>query len=380
MISRTEQLDYERARLAGYAVLCVDSRGRGHAEPEHVYRTAFQRDRDRIVHSSAFRRLEAKTQVFTVPAGDYYRTRLTHTFEVSLIARTMARALAVNEDLAEAAALAHDLGHPPYGHCGEAVLNELMSGHGGFEHNRHSLRVVDYLEHPYPDFRGLNLSYETRWCIAKHETRYDRPELSEEFPSKFAPLEGQLADLADSIAYTSHDLDDALAGELICEDDLKDIELYQELLGQVGRRYPQARRFSRQLRCAKGIIELLARDALAETARNLETLKPESLDDIVKADDKVAGLSAGAQERMNQLSDFLLERVYHHPRVVEGQSVAKEHLEGLFRLYCERPELLPVRYQQRQDSQPRAGIVCDYLAGMTDSFCREQYHLRRQEA
>jgi len=201
--NRQLQQQDEKQRLAVYAVFSADSASRRYPELEHPWRTCFQRDRDRVIHCSAFRRLDAKTQVFMDLSSDYYRTRLTHTIEVAQIARTMARILAVNEDLAESAALAHDLGHPPYGHCGESVLNELMADHGGFEHNRQSLRIVEYLEHPYPAFRGLNLTYETRLCLAKHQTNYDNPDELEEYGSGYAVLEGQIVDVADAVAYKS---------------------------------------------------------------------------------------------------------------------------------------------------------------------------------
>ena len=211
MLTRTDFEARELRELAAYAAKSAETRGRVHAEPEHHYRTAYQRDRDRVVHSTAFRRLEYKTQVFLTHEGDFFRTRLTHTLEVAQISRTLARALNLNEDLTEAVALAHDLGHTPFGHSGEDALNELMHEHGGFEHNRHGLRIVDYLEHPYPQFRGLNLTYEVRECIIKHATSYDRPTAAPGFAPGTPPLEGQVVEMADSIAYDSHDLDDALA-------------------------------------------------------------------------------------------------------------------------------------------------------------------------
>jgi len=363
----------EKQQLAPYAAAATDSRGRLYLEPEHEYRTCFQRDRDRIIHSAAFRRLEAKTQVFLDAASDYYRTRLTHTMEVAQIARTMARTLSLNEDLAEAAALAHDLGHPPYGHTGEAVLNELMSEHGGFEHNRQSLRIVEYLEHPYPAYRGLNLTYETRECLAKHQTRYDMPEPLDEFGAGFAPLEGQLADLADAIAYNSHDLDDALACGLIRESDLDSIAIYQKQKQQIEKQFPQAKRRARQLRCAKSIIDILVIDALTETSRRLEKLNPRCLDDIRHSEEKIIAHSQNGLALLNELEEFLMNQVYLNPEVEKAQQQARGELETLFQAYLHDPGLLPQRYQERLDDQGTPRVVCDYLAGMTDRFCRSQF-------
>lgn len=362
----------ERGRLARYAVLSGESLGRQYEEPEHDCRGCFQRDRDRVVHSAAFRRLDAKTQVF-LEGRDYYRTRLTHTMEVALIARTLARTLMVNEDLAEAAALAHDLGHSPYGHCGEAVLNELMANDGGFEHNSHSLRVVTYLEHPYPQFRGLNLTFETRECLAKHESRYDTPQEQSEYGSGHAALEGQIADLADAIAYNSHDLDDALACGLINEEDLAAVELYCLLKEQAEKVYPGLSRFARQLRCAKGLIDLLVADVGAETARRLARLKPGTADDVREAKDKMVGYSAERRGQVRELEDFLLARVYKHERVARAQEVAREELTSLFNWYVNDVSLLPRRYRERVEQQGEARVVCDYLAGMTDRFCHLAY-------
>lgn len=365
----------ETQQLASYAVAAADSRGRKHAGPEHEYRTCFQRDRDRIIHSAAFRRLEAKTQVFLDAASDYCRTRLTHTMEVAQIARTIARILSLNEDLAEATALAHDLGHPPYGHTGEAILNELMAEHGGFEHNSQSLRIVEYLEHPYPAFRGLNLTYETRESLAKHQTRYDIPEPLDEFGTGLAPLEGQLADLADAIAYNSHDLDDALAAGLVQENDLDSIALYQTQKRQVEQQFPQAKRHARQLRCAKGIIDILVLDVLQETRNQLEHLSPQTPDDVRQCGQKIVTYSQSGAAQLKSLEAFLMNQVYHHPQVRNVQQQARRELETLFHAYRDDPGLLPQRYQDRLDDQGLHRVICDYLAGMTDRFC----HIRFQK-
>lgn len=359
--------------LASYAICSARSRGRSFSELEHPHRTCFQRDRDRIIHSAAFRRLEAKTQVYIGDSNDYYRTRLTHTIEVAQIARTIARTLAVNEDLAEAIALAHDLGHPPYGHAGEAVLNELMADYGGFEHNHQSLRTVDYLEHPYPSFRGLNLSYETRRGLAKHQTRYDHALATDEFEAGQASLEGQIADLADAIAYNSHDLDDAMACGFIGEEDLKPIRLYQRIREAFLRQFPDSHRFARQLRCAKAVIDTLVTDCLGETVRRLTQWQPQSPQDIAQAPDRMAALSTQSQEELAELEVFLLNRVYLQPRVRLAGERARLELSSLFEVFVADTSQLPIRYQQRLKEQGTHRVVCDYLAGMTDRFCQRVF-------
>jgi dGTPase len=371
--NRLSQEQNERRCLAPYAIASAQSKGRKYPEPQHPYRTCFQRDRDRIIHCTAFRRLEAKTQVFTEPDSDHYRTRLTHTIEVAQIARTMARTLGANEDLAESVSLAHDLGHPPYGHYGEAVLNELMADHGGFEHNFHSLRIVEQLEHPYPAFHGLNLTFETRQCLAKHQSRYDQPDSQEEYGPGHGPVEGQIADLADSIAYNSHDLEDALACGLIDEDALAEIELYRISKNQIEQKYPQANRYARQLRCAKGLIDMLVDDAIKETARRLEQLNPAGPDDILRSRSKVVAFSAQCQRQATQLEDFLMARVYLHPKLTQLQNQAGKELRRLFGYYVNNPEELPQRYRQRLDGQDPHRVICDYIAGMTDRFCQKTY-------
>jgi dGTPase len=373
LIEREQLEQREHGHLAAYGVSAAETRGREYPEPEHHYRTCFQRDRDRVIHSAAFRRLEAKTQVFTNVPGDYYRTRLTHTIEVAQIARTIARILSVNEDLSEAAALAHDLGHPPYGHAGEAALNKLMSEYGGFEHNRQSLRVVEYLEHPYPAYRGLNLTFEVRESLAKHATKYDQPDTDEKYGSGYAALEGQIADLADSIAYNSHDLDDALAGNLIDEADLSDVPLYQLLRRQIEREFPQAHRFARQLRCAKLLIDLLVNDALAESARRLKETSPGSAEDVRQEKIKIISLSEQRQKELSELENFLFENVYEHPRIAQVQQQAEEELSRIFDMYVNDPKLLPERYRQRIGEQELERVACDYIAGMTDRYCHELY-------
>ena len=379
LVTRKQYQDIENDFMAPYAVHSSDDPGRKYPEPEHEFRNCFQRDRDRILHSASFRRLEAKTQVFGDTRHDYFRTRLTHSFEVSQIARTMARALGVNEDLTEAAALAHDLGHPPYGHCGEEILDELMQDHGGFEHNSQSLRVVDYLEHPYPNFRGLNLCFETRDCLAKHQTRYDSPKTNSEFGTNKGSIEAQLADLADSIAYDSHDLDDSLAASLINESDLDQIDIYNEVRSIVQERYPDAHKIARQLRCAKTIIDIMVKDALNQTVANLEKIQPESVSDIKNAKINTVALSQSRAEKMGQLERFLYEKVYKHPEIEKTRLSAREEISFLFKMYTQNAQLMPQRFQNRKEQLPVERIACDYISGMTDRYCKEQYRILKQD-
>ena len=364
----------EKQFLAPYAVFSMDSKGRSVSEPSHTYRTCFQRDRDRVIHCSGFRRLEAKTQVYYSLESDYPRTRLTHTIEVAQIARTLARSLGVNEDLAEAAALAHDLGHPPYGHCGEMALDELMVDHGGFEHNQQSLRVVEYLEHPYPDFRGLNLSYETLECMAKHESRYDHPKLDARFGAGQATVEGQIADLADSIAYNSHDLDDALFFGLVKEKDLTDVKLFQQLSDTFSGMYPEANKYVRRTRCAKLIIDILAKDTVEASAKCLAKLNPQSPQAIRDHSEKVVNLSQNIGAMLEQLSAFLYANVYMHPDVSKALDIARQQLTLLFGIFLDDPMKLPKRYYNRLEDQGLHQVICDYLAGMTDRYCQNLYH------
>ena len=276
-MSIREQFEqHQRQWLAPCAIHEADSGGRAVAEAEHVYRTCFQRDRDRIIHCSAFRRLSDKTQVFSPHTSDYSRMRLTHTVEVAQIAGTLARALRLNEDVAEAVALAHDLGHPPFGHSGEAALNELMAGHGHFEHNRQSLRVVDYLEHPYPGFRGLNLCRVIRECLAKHTSRYDTPVCEEFDPKLLAPLEGQLVDLCDEIAYTSADLEDALAVGWLTLEQLGGLELWQQAWAIAQAESPDARDIHKRIRACKAVLATMADDLLTTTLANIAEMNIDS--------------------------------------------------------------------------------------------------------
>ena len=369
------RIEYEASQrdwLASYAVGEAQSGPRAFDEPEHSYRTCFQRDRDRIVHCSAFRRLDFKTQVFVPHEVDHFRTRLTHTLEVSQIARTLGRALRLNEDLLEAVALAHDLGHPPFGHAGEQALDKLMAGHGGFEHNRQSLRVVDYLEHPYPSFRGLNLTRVVRECLAKHETRYDEP-LCEDFdPSLLAPLEGQLVDLADETAYTSADLEDALAAGWINVEQLSELELWRHAWEQAEDQSPQAGRFHKQIRAGKAVLAHMSDDVLTTTVAGIEDRRPSSPDDVRRAGNRTAVFSLEMSEAVGDMQTFLLKNVYEHPQSIAHHREAGSTIRDLFEAYVSDPSLLPQRYQKRIETDTIHRVACDYIAGMTDRFCKDQ--------
>ena len=364
--------------LAPYALKSADSGGRVHPEKEHPYRSCYQRDRDRIIHCSAFRRLDYKTQVFVPHEQDHYRTRMTHTLEVAQISRTIARALKLNEDVVEAVALAHDLGHAPFGHAGEEVLNELMADAGGFEHNRQSLRVVDYLEHPYPDFQGLNLTNIVRLCIVRHETRYDSGKIDDEIegleqfrhlPSP--PAEGQIVNLADEIAYSSADLFDALSVQWITIEQLKGIELWQRAWQHAQYDAPKASEIHKRIAACRNVLSILTDDVITETARRIELLNPTSPIDIQKINQRIVSFSDTTARQLDQLQQFLLEKVYHHPQALLRDRQAHEIIRELFQTYLHKPSLLPERYFRRIDSDGLKRVICDYIAGMTDRFCRK---------
>ena len=371
-MSATPRADYERRQsewLADWAVREADSGRRRHHEPDHPYRTCFQRDRDRIVHCSAFRRLDFKTQVFVPHEHDHFRTRLTHTLEVAQVGRTIGRALRLNEDLIEAVALAHDLGHPPFGHSGEYALAALMAGAGGFEHNRQSLRVVDYLEHPYPGFRGLNLTQVVRECLATHQTRYDTPTCEDLDTGAPGPLEGQVVDVADEIAYTAADLDDALAADWITTDDLADLGIWRAAWSAAEADYGDARWIHKRIRARVTILAMMVDDVVAETARRTALLGSAS---EVRQAARCVGFSADLGQQVAALQEFLLRRVYEHPTGLAHSQAAKDTITALFERLVRCPDDLPDRYCGRMAEQGLERVVCDYIAGMTDRFCTDQ--------
>jgi dGTPase len=366
----------ERPDLASYAAHSAASRGRRFPEPPKDDRPAFERDRDRIIHCAAFRRLEYKTQVFVNHEGDYYRTRLTHSLEVAQIARGIARRLRLNEDLVEALALAHDLGHTPFGHTGEHVLNRLMQGHGGFEHNRQSLRIVDLLEERYPGFNGLNLSWETREGIIKHSSDYDRPDPSdtEEFDPGIPPtLEAQIIDLADEIAYNNHDIDDGLKAGYLPLEELASLELWREVSGQVRAKFPLLDEERHIFQTISHLIGTLIRDLVATTESNLARSGITRLDEVRAQPHRIVRFSVETLGKNKELKAFLYKRLYRHYKVERMRVKAERFLTLLFENYREHPTLLPGAYQQRFDQYGQERVICDYLAGMTDRYAMDEY-------
>jgi dGTPase len=372
MLTRRDFEAREQRELAPYAAKSAETRGREHPETEHTYRTAYQRDRDRVVHSTAFRRLEYKTQVFLTHEGDFFRTRLTHTMEVAQIARTLARALNLNEDLTEAVALAHDLGHTPFGHSGEEALAELMRDHGGFEHNRHGVRIVEYLEHPYPQFRGLNLTYELRECMAKHETRFDRPALAG-FEAGQPPLEGQVVELADSIAYDSHDLDDAIAMGIVTPSDLANLAIFKQAAADFATSLADLTDDQRIRRIAKLLIDLMASDAINTSERAIASAGVRSLDDVRAAPGRLVRLSEGLAPKVQELAAYLGNRVYRHYRVARMMTKARRFITQIFEAYQANPDQLPPKYREQAEAEGLQRAICDYIAGMTDRYAQDEY-------
>jgi dGTPase len=352
--------------MSGYTVTEKTSRGRRYPEKPHPYRSDFERDRDRIIHCSAFRRLEGKSQVFTPGLDDYYRTRLTHSIEVAQIGRTIAKELGLNESLTEAICLAHDLGHSPFGHAGEKVLDELTADSGGFEHNRQSLRIVDLLEHPYPDFMGLNLMYETRLGLARHQSPYDKAR-DETFGEKNCSLEGQIADIADRIAYNCHDLEDGMRARLISTGQLKNVEIFAEAQSRINARAIEDYTI-RRTRTAKAIIDKLVGDCLEASKKTLAQANPKTLDEIYAADTNLITLSSESEAELAELEKFLLHEFYQHESLLETAEKVKGWLRRLFEKLCNEPELMPGYFQSFIPQQGLKRAVCDYIAGMTDRF------------
>jgi len=356
--------------LAQYAVTEQTSRGRSHPEPPHPYRTAFERDRDRVIHCAAFRRLEGKTQVFTTGVNDQYRTRMTHTIEVAQIGRTIARVLNLNEALTEAVCLAHDLGHPPFGHNGEHILDELMRDHGGFEHNRQSLRIVDFIEQPYPDFAGLNLMFETRLGLMKHTSPYDMPEAADDW-SKRPSLEGQIADIADRIAYNCHDLEDGLRSRLIDEQQLTKLAIYKTACRQAG--IDNVRDYViRRTRLTKSILDILARDAIETSQANLAAADIRTLEQVYTHPTALIGISGTSEAALRELEAFLMQNMYLHEHLKDTADKVRHWLSTLFAHLCAQPDKMPHYYQKLTETAGLKRTVCDYIAGMTDRYCLQR--------
>jgi dGTPase len=372
--TREEIERHEHASLAPWAVRASESRGRLAPEPAHRYRTAFQRDRDRVLHARAFRRLQYKTQVFPYHEGDHFRNRLTHTLEVAQIARTIARTLGANEDLVEAIVLAHDLGHPPFGHAGERVLHQLLKAHGGFEHNRQSLRLVDWLEERSERYPGLNLSAETRAGILKHGAEFPRYAHPVPLPD-LGPgptVEAQIADNADSIAYHTHDLDDGLRAGLLEWDALAELGLWRraaEWVRDEGARDPRILR----PRVTVVVIDLLVSDLIETSAERLARAAPKSAAEAQAAGEPLIGFSAAIAEQKRAVARYLLDHFYRHHRVIRMAAKAERILGDLWRAYAADPRQLPPHVLERAQGEPEERAIADYVAGMTDRFAMDEH-------
>lgn len=353
--------------LSSYAVSQDNSKGRSLPSEPHRYRAGFERDRDRIIHCEAFRRLEGKTQVFTPGLNDNYRNRLTHSIEVAQIGRTIAKALSLNESLTEAICLAHDLGHPPFGHRGEVVLSDLMSEFGGFEHNRQTLRIVDLLEHPYPDFVGLNLMYETRLGLAKHHSPYDEPK-DDTFEEVNCSLEGQVADVADRIAYNCHDLEDAMRAGLINAQQLTKINIFAEAQNRINAG-KIAELNVRGIRTAKAIIDSLVSDAIDTSKKKITQAGIKTVQDVYCCSENFVMLSVEAEAKLVAFEKFLLENVYLHSSLQQTIRKVEGWVRRLFDALCRKPGLMPAYFQKLTATEGLQRTVCDYIAGMTDRFC-----------
>ncbi|MGB2661973.1 MAG: deoxyguanosinetriphosphate triphosphohydrolase [Candidatus Omnitrophota bacterium] len=373
ILSRDEIEKREYEWLAPYAMKSAESGGRQHPEEEHPYRSTYQRDKDRIIYSTAFRRLEYKTQVFVNHEGDYYRTRLTHTLEVAQISRTIARALRINEELVEAIALAHDLGHTPFGHSGEDVLAELMKHHGGFDHNTHGLRVVDLLEWRYPNFPGLNLSREVRCGIIRHSTPFDLKRMGKSEVKCPRLLEIEVVDISDEIAYDNHDLDDGLKSGLIDEDGLKGIDIWEEAVAETEKKFGKIDQEVKRFQMIRHLINLQVSDLIKSTLSRIKDLNIGTIEDLDRQKVRVVDFSEGMNRKRIQLKEALNEKLYSHYRVVRMSGKASRFLRQLFEVYIDRPEQLPPSAQEKIAERGKHRVVCDYIAGMTDRYALDQY-------
>lgn len=373
MLTREGLEEREDSNLASYAMKSMNTRGRVYPEEEHPYRSVYQRDKDRIIHSTAFRRLEYKTQVFVNHEGDHYRTRLTHTIEVAQIARCISRALFLNEDLSEAIALAHDLGHTPFGHSGEDALRILMKDHGGFEHNVQGLRVVDVLEKRYSQFAGLNLSWEVRESIAKHNILSDDPNVKQFDLSRQPLLEAKIVDIADSIAYDNHDIDDSLKAGLITESGLEEVELWRYAKEKVREQYSNLSKDMENTHTIRYLIDMEVTDLIEHTQLMIEKMKIRATDDVQESKEKLVSFSPEISKKKLELQEFLQENAYNHYRVVRMADKAKRFVGELFKTFVENPMQLPSEYQKWIEEAGLYQGVCDYIAGMTDRFAQDEY-------
>ncbi|MGB9197958.1 MAG: deoxyguanosinetriphosphate triphosphohydrolase [Terriglobales bacterium] len=364
--------------LADYAVRVEQSRGRRYPEPPHPYRDDFQRDRDRVVHARAFRRLEAKTQVFTRRYSDHFRNRLTHTIEVAQISRTIAAQLGLNSELVEALALVHDIGHPPFGHAGEKALDAAMRRHGlSFDHNLHALRIAEDFELRYAAFRGLNLTFEVREGIIKHSRNYhlqEHPELAEYLLELRPPLEAQIIDLTDEIAYNTADLDDGCEAHLLSVDQIAEgSEIFAGSYDTVRALYPAAPEKLQFNETLKRVFDRLVSDLIANTRARVAEAGVRSVEDVRRHPERLAAFSAQVEAERRQLKNFLYENLYYSPALAGEKDDAERIVGELFAHWMEEPDDLPRSYQEKARSEPLPRVICDYIAGMTDPFIYDQY-------
>jgi dGTPase len=374
MRTRAELEELEHQRLAAYGQKSGESAGREHPEPHHPFRTEYERDRARIIHCRAFRRLEYKTQVFLNGTGDHLRTRLTHTMEVASISRTIARALGLNEDLAEAIALAHDLGHSPFGHCGERALNAMMQDQGGFEHNVQSLRIVELIEQKYPRFPGLNLSWEVREGLHKHAKFYDPPEALKEGAKFLHPsLEAQIANLADEITYYSHDLDDGLDFDMLDPAQLAGLEVWQHSLEAVLRHFPSLRGKQLHGYVIRCIIDRQVQDVIETSTAAIQASGVSSVEEVRRHKEPLICYSSSLLSANKKLRQFLFKNLYDHPTVAEVNQTACQTLQLVFETYLAEPDLLGEMTARRLEKEGLHRTVCDYLSGMTDRYVLEEH-------
>jgi len=364
--------------LAACAFLVENSRGRRYPEAAHPYRNDFQRDRDRVIHSRAFRRLENKTQVFTRRYSDHFRNRLTHTIEVAQIARTLAGALGLNVDLVECLALVHDIGHPPFGHAGEKALDAAMRAHGSFfDHNLHALRIVEDFELRYADFRGLNLTFEVREGIIKHSRNYSAaefPELAEYLLDQRPPLEAQLIDLADEIAYYTADLDDGTEARILSVEEIRTgAPVFEMFYRRAEARRPDALPKLKFNEAVRGVLNLLVTDLIENTVARVRAARIEDVEGVRRHPERLVAFSPQVEEHRHQLRRFLYERLYCSSDLQPEKDAAERTVRELFDYWTGRPQALPASYREKTRHQPLPRVVCDYIAGMTDNFIQEQH-------
>lgn len=378
--------EMEEKNLATYAMKSKYSRGRKYKEEEHEFRTCYQRDRDRIIHSTAYRRLEYKTQVFVNLEGDYYRTRLTHTSEVVQISRTLAKTLRLNEELTEAIALAHDIGHTPFGHSGEDALNELMKDEGGFEHNVQSLRVIEELEEKYPDFPGLNLSWETREGIIKHKTDYDNPYIKEYEPRKSPTLEAQIVNIADEIAYNSHDIDDGITSDILTIDSLKKTKIWEEISKYINdRQFDKLPKDMQKYNITRTLINIQISDLINGITQNLKKYSINSVNDVRNLKHPLVEFTSTMKDMHKDLKDFLYRNFYKHYKIIRMEYKAEKIIQDLFEIYLKRGanidkrkknlkvSILPPEVCKRIGKDSLKRVICDYIASMTDRYILDEY-------